>query len=140
MFISRNTVLFQIILSVLIALLMIRNIATINFFSLIPKFSRDKSFLRRSSAAQEQLLSHLRNVGTLPSSPGGFHRFRGPWGDGFSLRNGRFFFPEKGMVKGGCWDIPAFIVGCYVFFVVGGGGFGTILPLTFAVDVWIEWE
>ena len=52
------------------------------------------------------------------------------------------------MVKGGCWDIPAFIVACYGFYVIvqcffftfdvfGGGGFGTILPLTFTVDVWI---
>ena len=27
-------------------------------------------------------------------------------------------FPIKKMVKGGCWDIPAFIVGCYGFYVV----------------------
>ena len=47
------------------------------------------------------------------------------------------------MVKGGCWDIPAFIVGCYGFYAVvvqcffltfdvfSGGDFGTILPRTF---------
>jgi hypothetical protein len=56
----------------------------------------------------------------------------------------------KKMVKQGCWDIPAFIVGCYGFYVIVqcfflifdvlcGGGFGTILPRTFTVDVWIEW-
>ena len=26
-----------------------------------------------------------------------------------------------------------------IFDVLCGGGFGTILPLTFTVDVWIEW-
>ena len=26
---------------------------------------------------------------------------------------------HKKMVKGGCWDIPAFIVGCYVFLCYG---------------------
>ena len=46
------------------------------------------------------------------------------------------------MVKGGCWDIPAFIVGCYGFYVdvqcliftfdvLCGGDCGTILPKTF---------
>ena len=54
------------------------------------------------------------------------------------------------MVKQGCWDIPVFIVGCYGFHVIVqcffptfdalcDRGFGTILPLTFTVDVWIEW-
>ena len=60
------------------------------------------------------------------------------------------------MVKGGYWDIPAFIVGCYVFFPVDmlmfnvsslpsmlfffcDGDFGAILPRTFTVDVWFEW-
>ena len=43
------------------------------------------------------------------------------------------------MVKGGCWDIPAFIVGCYVYYVMVQcfiptfdvfrvGDFGTFLP------------
>ena len=54
------------------------------------------------------------------------------------------------MVKGGCWDIPAFIVGCYAFYVcvqcffltfdvLGGGVSGSDFPPTFTVDVWIEW-
>jgi hypothetical protein len=52
-----------------------------------------------------------------------------------------YIYGEK-MVKGGCWDFPAFIVGCYGFYVLVqcfflifdvlcGGVFGTILPLTF---------
>ena len=56
----------------------------------------------------------------------------------------------KKMVKGGCWDIPAFIVGCYGFYVVVqcffltfdvlcGGVSGSDFPLTFTVNVWIEW-
>ena len=62
-------------------------------------------------------------------------------------------FPKiagKKMVKGGCWDIPAFIVGCYGFYVyvqcffptfdvLCGGVSGSDFPLTFTVDVWIEW-
>ena len=58
--------------------------------------------------------------------------------------------PIKKMVKQGCWDIPVFIVGCYGFYVIVqcffptfdvlcDRGFGTILPLTFTVDAWIEW-
>ena len=57
---------------------------------------------------------------------------------------------HKKMVKGGCWDIPAFIVGCYVFYVMVQcfiptfdvfrvGDFGTILPLKCSAVVWIEW-
>ena len=68
------------------------------------------------------------------------------WG----MRMAHVKHPEKNGVKGGCWDIPAFIVGCYGFYVyvqclflpfdfLRGGGFGTILPLTFTVDVWFRW-
>ena len=56
----------------------------------------------------------------------------------------------KQMVKGICWDIPAFIVGYYGLYVyvqcffptcdvLCGGVSGSDLPLTFTVDVWIEW-
>ena len=54
------------------------------------------------------------------------------------------------MVKQGCWDIPAFIVGCYGFYVVVqcfiftfdvlcGGGFGTFLPLAFTWWCVLRW-
>ena len=35
------------------------------------------------------------------------------------LKHAKCFHPMLGkMVKGGCWDVPAFIVGCYGFSVV----------------------
>jgi len=54
------------------------------------------------------------------------------------------------MVKQGYWDNIPVIVPCYGFYVIVQGfflifdvscdtGFGKILPLTFTVDVWIEW-
>ena len=60
-----------------------------------------------------------------------------------------FKYQEK-MVKGGYWDIPAFIVGCYGFYVLVqcffptfavlcGGNCGTILPLTFTSLFGLRW-
>ena len=67
-----------------------------------------------------------------------------------SINGGTPKLMGKKMIKQGCWDIPKVYVGCCGFYiyvqcffptfdVLCGGGFGTILPLTFAVDVWIEW-
>ena len=57
---------------------------------------------------------------------------------------------QKKMLKGGCWDIPAFIVGCYGFYVIVqwffltfdvlcGGDCGTILSRTFTSLFGFRW-
>ena len=53
-----------------------------------------------------------------------------------SEKNGKMGVSGRICLYVACYDFQCFFL---IFDALCGGGFGTILPLTFTVDVWIEW-